>query len=78
MELKRRYASFLVRVWQEPGDEDHAAGWRGSVEHVQTGEKRFFNSMESLLAYLRAMAEPEDTIAEGKLQSAEPPRRLIR
>lgn len=78
MDLERRYASFLVRMWQEPGDEDHAAGWRGSVEHVQTGEKRFFNNLESLLAYLRAVAEPEHIVAGGKLQGAELRRRLIR
>lgn len=65
-------------MWQEPGDEDHVAGWRGSVEHVQTGEKCFFNNLESLLAYLRAVAEPEHTVAGETLPGAELRRRLIR
>jgi hypothetical protein len=62
MEAEQRYVSFLVRLWQEPGDEEHGTGWRGSVEHVQTGEKRYFSDMESLMAYLRTVAESEDKV----------------
>ncbi len=62
MESQLRYASFLVRLWQEPGEEEHGAGWRGSVEHVQTGEKRFFSDLESLMAYLRSVTESQEDV----------------
>lgn len=77
MELERRYASFLVRLWQEPDGDDYDAGWRGSVEHVQSGEKRLFGDVEALMAYLRAVAESEGTGPEVEPEDTALPQRLI-
>lgn len=41
--------SFIVRVWQ---DDDGVPAMRGEIEHVGTGEKRFFLDYWSLLNLL--------------------------
>lgn len=51
--LSRRVATFIVRLWVEPS----AAGadeWRGEIEHVQTGEKRYFRDVSQLPAFIAA------------------------
>jgi hypothetical protein len=53
------YASFLVRMWRD-GNEKHPenkAGWQGELEHIQSGERWAFNSLEELLALLKREAE---------------------
>jgi hypothetical protein len=48
--LDDRSAAFIVRVWCECGDE-LAAGvrdWRGSIEHVESGERVFFRELASV------------------------------
>ncbi|XZG68930.1 hypothetical protein ACTSKR_09710 [Chitinibacteraceae bacterium HSL-7] len=39
--LEDQSASFILRIWREHGDAS-AGDWRGSIEHVQSGERRFF------------------------------------
>jgi hypothetical protein len=46
---------FVVRVWREAG----AAGpnaWRGSVEHVESGLRRYFVDLDDLRAFIVAEA----------------------
>jgi hypothetical protein len=45
--------SFIVRIWLEeaPGD-DRGPAWRGSVTHVPSGEKRYFESLARLMHYM--------------------------
>ena len=43
--LEDRTAVFIVRVWCERGDGDAAVTeWRGSVEHIQSGQRAFFRA----------------------------------
>ncbi|WP_242113291.1 hypothetical protein [Luteimonas aquatica] len=54
--LEDRTAAFIVRVWCERGDADaDAAGceWRGSVEHVQSGQRMFFRHLEAVLEFMK-------------------------
>jgi len=46
---------FVVRVWFEPGA---VAGdeWRGSVEHVPSGARRYFGALADLEAFIRRAA----------------------
>lgn len=44
-------ASFLIRVWPEPGS---ATGWRGFVQHVQSGENAYFGDGRKLLLFIAA------------------------
>lgn len=47
-------SSFLIRVWPEPGS---ATGWRGSVQHVQSGDTAYFGDARKLLLFI-AMRGP--------------------
>ena len=48
------YTSFLVRLWREVGDERLVlpTAWQAEVEHIQTGERWRFETLEQLLDFL--------------------------
>lgn len=51
------YLSFILRIWRERDLErpDSPLGeWQGEVEHIQTGERRSFNSIDAVVDFLRA------------------------
>jgi hypothetical protein len=51
---QRRYVSFFIRIWEEPREmEDENPEWRGSVENIQTGQRKYFNGMENLVGFIR-------------------------
>jgi hypothetical protein len=52
------YASFLVRLWRngEPGQPPQAEDWQGEVEHIQSSERRNFDTLDELLRVLRRQA----------------------
>jgi len=49
------YASFLVRLWREPTLElpEPATGWQGEVEHIQSGQRWEFDTVDEVLNFLR-------------------------
>lgn len=52
--LEDRTAAFIVRIWCERGDEQAAnVEWRGSVEHVQSGERAFFRHLETVVEFMK-------------------------
>jgi hypothetical protein len=56
--LEDRTAVFIVRVWCERGDGDAAVTeWRGSVEHIQSGQRAFFRNLEAVLEFVRPHLE---------------------
>jgi hypothetical protein len=56
--LEDRTAVFIVRVWCERGDAASTLSeWRGSVEHVQSGQRVFFRHLESVLDFMRPHLE---------------------
>jgi hypothetical protein len=56
--LEDRTAVFIVRVWCERGDGDSAiAEWRGSVEHIATGQRAFFRNLESVIEFMKPHLE---------------------
>ena len=44
-------ATFIVRMWAEPVNEDQCE-WRGQVEHLQTGEKRYFQQLDKMMDFV--------------------------
>jgi hypothetical protein len=50
-----RSAAFIVRVWCESGGDPLGAvrAWRGSVEHVATGQKIFFQELEAVITFMK-------------------------
>lgn len=49
-----RSAAFIVRVWCESGEVPGAVrAWRGSIEHVASGERSFFTELHAVIAFMR-------------------------
>jgi hypothetical protein len=49
---------FVVRVWYELGAL-HDAAWRGSVENMATGARRYFTDYGTLMAFIATQSGPE-------------------
>lgn len=47
---KRREHAFAVRLWADSGTRE--ASWRGRIEDLKTGERRYFASLPELMEYL--------------------------
>ena len=57
--------SFIVRIWlEEATGESGGPVWRGSVTHVPSGEKRYFDAfahlVEHMERYLEMMGVPSE------------------
>lgn len=47
--------SFLVRLWRENRDDpSETAEWRGWIEHVQSGERRYFQEPQTVTKIISA------------------------
>jgi len=59
-DFKPDYSSFLLRLWREPqpGAEGRATSgeWLVQLEHIPSGEQRYFASLEECFAFIRAQA----------------------
>jgi hypothetical protein len=53
-EDERHLQLFIVRAWCEPGRTPAESQWRGSVEDVPAGQRRYFGAPEDLAQYLLA------------------------
>jgi len=51
-----QYASFLIRLWREESADPAKtpADWHSEVEHIQTGERWEFETVDQLLDFLRS------------------------
>ena len=60
---------FIVRLWREPGLGGDGP-WRGSVQHVASGRRRYYSTMVDLTEFISARLVgfqeegPEHTIDE--------------
>lgn len=52
--------TFVVRFWWEwqRGRADQPRGWRGRVEHIQSGEGMAFREVRELLAFIERFVAP--------------------
>ena len=51
--LDERSHTYVVRIWEERRDvADALPTWRGRVDDVRTGVRRYFTTLEDLVAYL--------------------------
>lgn len=78
--LEDRSAAFIVRIWCETGDSPagEVRAWRGSVEHVASGQRSFFQELDAVIAFmtphLRALGiEAPDRFWERMDAVARPP-----
>ena len=58
------YMSFLVRLWRDHPASDQPC-WQGEIEHIQTGTRCRFSSLEELLALLRRAVTASHLLTSG-------------
>ena len=53
-----QYASFLIRLWRQTGplNPDRPGEWQSEIEHIQTGQRWKFSTLEELLDFMRQQA----------------------
>ena len=49
-ERKSTNHAFILRLWRE--DDENGGIWRGWIQHVGSGEKRYLHSQEEILAFV--------------------------
>lgn len=60
--LGDRTLVFVIRIWQEPREiDDASSGWRGSIEALQDGRRRYFTRLEEVPAFLAPYVQAERT-----------------
>ncbi len=62
-EVQENMHSFVVRLWLEPREmEGEDPEWRGRIEHVGTGRRRYLGETEEILdfilPYLKKKTDP--------------------
>lgn len=58
--------SFIVRVWFENGEVNGTQmAWRGMIEHVGSGEKRYFKALDEIGAVI-ALWLPKNALSQNK------------
>lgn len=50
--LERLDHLFIVRIWQEP-EQVKSGGWRGSAEHIPSGQRMYFVSLNDLNDFIQ-------------------------
>ncbi|MFZ5809787.1 MAG: hypothetical protein ACOY16_10950 [Chloroflexota bacterium] len=60
--------TFVVRFWWEWQEEglEQRMGWRGRVEHVQSGEGMTFRDLHQLLAFIERFVVSWSSLLGGK------------
>jgi hypothetical protein len=73
--IDQRTFAFIVKVWWERRDIEGAPlEWRGSVDDVQSGQRRYFLSMRELCGYLQQHTSTNKTAGSWR----ERVRKLLR
>ena len=58
------YHSFLVRLWREPDAERAAVAldWQSEIEHIQSGQRWTFATLDEMLGFLRQQMLDSETL----------------
>jgi hypothetical protein len=66
--LDDRSAAFIVRVWCERGDGpgDRVRDWRGSIEHVESGERIFFRELHVMTEFMSRRLQALGVVATDR------------
>jgi hypothetical protein len=71
--------TFIVKTWLE--EATSAAGparWRGHITHVPSGERRYFEDLDAITAFIRTYQIPSSAKPNGRGQFWSWLRRLFR
>ena len=47
------YKSFLLRLWRKNTDQSPQANWEAEIEHIQSGARWEFGTLEEMLEFLQ-------------------------
>ena len=53
--------SFIVRVWREDSADQASGLWRGSIEHVTSGQRLHFISLDALAEFVGHYWRPDQS-----------------
>jgi hypothetical protein len=77
--LDERSFTYVVRIWEERRDLANALPtWRGRVDEVRTGVRRYFTSLEDLVSYLSDQSRVSDAAPEQNNQPIPISQSLLR
>jgi hypothetical protein len=63
--LDERSFTFVVRIWEERRDlPDALPTWRGRVDEVRTGVRRYFSTLEDLVSYLSSLSGMDESVQD--------------
>ena len=49
---------FIVRIWRETRESEHSAPvWRGTIEHVPSGKRRYVKSLDEINDFIASYVE---------------------
>lgn len=51
---------FVVRMWHEASAVVPVGQWRGSVEHLASGQRQYFYHLPDMLEFISARLSPND------------------
>lgn len=69
MNLSTMYASFLVRVWQDAEIVETPTIWRVEIEHIQSGQKQHFDSLDQAFDFLHHQVQPPESVTPSGRKS---------
>jgi hypothetical protein len=59
---------FVVRLWQEPSRAAPPGQWRGSVEHVPSGERIYFCALADLAGFIARQMDGQPVATACQLE----------
>lgn len=71
---QRDHQLFVVRTWQETSDVAPTEQWRGSVEHVPSGRRLYFSTLDQLSEFVAACANWTVTVDQPEFPVASSPQ----
>jgi len=60
--------AFVLRIWREEEDDRERSAWRGWVQHINSGDRRYLQSTEELIRFIESYAGKLDSIAQSRLK----------
>jgi hypothetical protein len=71
------YRSYLVRIWREPkqGQSATTSDWHGTIEHLQSGRRWTFATLEEMMDLWRGSPVLDDLACAGKESEQAPQTR---
>lgn len=63
---------FMLRMWPDDVDNDQL-DWHGSVQHVQSGEVRYFRDWSTLIAFIEIVMQEMKVRDPGELPGGDGP-----